>query len=270
MWLLCGEKPEWVQRIRNNLAGTGWVVGSACLNRAALDDYDLHLPLTLVDAALLRARRSAGQRVAALLPSAAVSALCHDKFALNRALIDAGFADVVPAMPDPATASGRLILKQRQGSWGRGSRVIEGRPDDAALRQVAAGTHFLQRHIQGAKEWSTHLALHDGRIIFSRTARFDVPAVPHVKGHAQRALARQWLPQTPHLDLFARLLAAIGFAEGTCCIDYRIVQGRPRIFEINPRFGNSLCYSLRPYLEAYAKAVTGRAVSIQALPLAAE
>jgi carbamoylphosphate synthase large subunit len=41
------------------------------------------------------------------------------------------------------------------------------------------------------------------------------------------------------LNLFAAMLRSINF-DGLCCINYKIVDGRPFIFEINPRFGASL------------------------------
>ena len=41
------------------------------------------------------------------------------------------------------------------------------------------------------------------------------------------------------LATFSSILTAIGY-EGLCCFDYKIANGKPKIFEINPRFGGSL------------------------------
>ncbi len=54
------------------------------------------------------------------------------------------------------------------------------------------------------------------------------------------------------LDVFADILQIAGFTDGTCCVDYKVVDGIPKIFEVNPRFGWSLLYDLGNYLRAYA------------------
>lgn len=270
MRIALGNHPNWTKALRKTLATfPGWI-DYVDFETADLDAYDLHVPLKLVDADHLRRRRDAGERVMALLPAAEVARLCNDKLELNRRLIDAGLGDMVPDMPDPETACGPLILKQRRAAWGRGSRILPDRPDGAALERITEGTHFLQRYISGRWEWSSHLLLQRGRVIYHRTVLFDVPAAPHVKGHAQRALGWTWLSDTAHIYRLSQLLARIGFHDGTCCIDYRVTRGRPFIFEINPRFGGSLAQRAPSWLSAYAKAVTGRAVSMQAWPLAAE
>jgi predicted ATP-grasp superfamily ATP-dependent carboligase len=50
-----------------------------------------------------------------------------------------------------------------------------------------------------------------------------------------------------YIDIFSDLLNAIGF-EGLCCIDYKVKNGIPYIFEINPRFGGSLSFYFFSFL----------------------
>lgn len=265
-----GNRPDWTKALRRSLAAFPGRIDYVDFQTADLDAYDLHVPMKLVDAEHLRQRRSGGETVRALLPTAEATRLCNDKLHLNHHLIAAGMGDLVPDMPDPGTATGPLILKQRCGAWGRGSRILTDPPDEIALAHIAEGTHFLQRYEGGRWEWSSHLLLRAGRVVFHRTVLFDVPATPHVKGHAQMALGRTWLADTAHIYQLSQALARVGFRDGTCCVDYRVIRGIPRIFEINPRFGGSLVQRAACWLSAYAKAVIGHDVSDQARSLAAE
>ena len=44
---------------------------------------------------------------------------------------------------------------------------------------------------------------------------------------------------------------------GTCCINYKLADGVPMLFEINPRFGATLCADINPYLDAYLASLAG-------------
>jgi predicted ATP-grasp superfamily ATP-dependent carboligase len=48
------------------------------------------------------------------------------------------------------------------------------------------------------------------------------------------------------LGLFARVVAVLDF-NGICCVNYKLHRGVPKILEINPRIGASLC----PYLNYF-------------------
>jgi hypothetical protein len=62
-----------------------------------------------------------------------------------------------------------------------------------------------------------------------------------------------------YLDLFSEILARLEF-EGTACFDYKIVNGKPVIFEINPRFGGSLCSDITGYLDAYVGSLAPQSI----------
>jgi len=94
-----------------------------------------------------------------------------------------------------------------------------------------------------------------GAARFWLTRRVVMDGSGVVFGHANRPLRREFLAETPARDLWERMLLAIGFTDGTACIDYRLVDGVPQLFEINPRFGASLANRVAPYLDAYAACV---------------
>jgi predicted ATP-grasp superfamily ATP-dependent carboligase len=61
-----------------------------------------------------------------------------------------------------------------------------------------------------------------------------------------------------YVKIFDKILLKINF-RGICCIDYKIVNNKPIIFEINPRFGGSAIYMLpEQTIDAYIKEVICR------------
>lgn len=122
--------------------------------------------------------------------------------------------------------------------------------DDIAAK-VAAGTHFVQDFVPGRVEHASHVLMHHAKPHLWHSREYDMGAVPVVKGAAHAPQVHRWIADNPGRDVLLRMLQAIGFEDGTCCIDYRMVAGRPVLFEINPRFGGSLASRVSPYLDAY-------------------
>lgn len=54
------------------------------------------------------------------------------------------------------------------------------------------------------------------------------------------------------LDIFPNILRNADFKNDTRCFDCKVMDGIPKLFEINLRFGWSLLYDMRNYLRAYA------------------
>lgn len=265
MKILFGLKPDWREVLQAGLSRAGLALHMAALEDEAVEAFDAVVPLTLGDRHYLQGLAGQGRKVPALLVDGAVEALCHDKLALNRRLIALGFGPHVPVLFDAwpqAPGDYPVILKLRRDFWGMNSRVVSAPPCPSEPLDEAQG--FLQAYVPGAEEYATHMLLASGRIRFEGSLRYLMTAVPgevYVKGQHRSPLAMTWLEQTPPawLDLFARMLEAIGFREGTCCIDYRVGDdGRISVFEINPRFGWSLSQRVVPYLESYLAALAER------------
>ncbi|KMO31614.1 hypothetical protein [Methylobacterium aquaticum] len=54
------------------------------------------------------------------------------------------------------------------------------------------------------------------------------------------------------LDILLNILRNADFKNDTRCFDCKVMDGMPKLFEINLRFGWSLLYDRRNYLRAYA------------------
>lgn len=252
MKVIFGAHQDWKTGLRSGTEAAGHEFHMDTLGGLDLAAYDLVVPLRLDDRAALAPRIARGEAIPALLASAEAEALCHDKLAFNNAMIRAGLGACIPPMfsswpADPDAYP--VILKQRRDDWGKNSCIVPARP--APCHEIDHDTQFAQAYLPGTEEWATHLLLRDGRILFEASIRYTMPDIPCVKGAQTPPLGRQWQGQTEHLDLFRRVLDAAGFRDGTCCIDYRIGRDQVHIFEVNPRFGGSLCDRIGSYLEAY-------------------
>ena len=255
--ILFGLKPEWEAALHRSADVARFAVEMADLRTADLSGYAAIVPLNLPDHEVLERAD-----LPALPVPRSIRQLCHDKVNLNRRLIDLGFGDHVPRMPDQIPqdlSSNPVILKPRRGAWGRGAALLQaGAKLEVAEAALIEGTHFLQDLVPGRIEYAAHVLVHRGMPCFWQVNEYDMGDKPVVKGIDGKPRASRWLPNVPGQDTLTAILRAIGFDQGTCCVDYRIVDGRVRLFEINPRFGGSLAWHVMPYLEAYLGCLDGR------------
>jgi len=249
--ILFGEKREWIRPLRNQLEQGGFSFAMASLSDVDVEAYDAVVPLTRVDRKLLQSMMDRGKRPRAILAPASSEMLCHDKLAFNERLNEAGLGSCIPPLlHEIPTDDGAypIILKKRRDEWGRNSRIVLSRSSISAFDPDA---EFLQTYVAGSEEYATHILMRAGAPAFHATVRYLMEPMPHVKGAFVKPWDRVWLDQTPFLDLFVRVLDCVGFHDGTCCIDYRLHNGTPMIFEVNPRFGASLSRKIVPYIKSY-------------------
>lgn len=240
----------------------------ADLRHAALSTYDAVVPLTLRDRCVLDHRRARGEWFNALYPSASAQENCDDKTKFNQLMSNAGLSDFIPTVFDDADAlplGKPIIIKRHRDAWGKFSRI--------AYQEINApvvydpSVEFLQEYVPGNIERSAHILMHRGNIIFGRGVRFKMPDSPHVKGIYTRQTRTEWDNGLVHRDLFAAALSVVGFTDGACCVDFRQVNGIPKIFEINPRLGGSLAWNIDDYLKAYVAAASNNVSSFDVAEL---
>ncbi len=219
-------------------------------DEARLDAYAAVIPITQQDQDHLQDLRSAGIATRSILPPPKATALCRDKLAFMLHLIEAGLGDLLPALlPEAATAP--FVLKPRVGEFGRDARVVTADTVACAPLPGPAEGFLKQEYVAGSAEFATHLLMAAGRPVFEFTVEYDMGPAPYVRNADTRGRLAGTAAHTPYLDDFLRLLDAVGFDTGTCCLDYKVRDGRPLVFEVNPRFGGSLSNDLAGYVEAY-------------------
>lgn len=217
-----------------------------------LTETDIAVPLTLSDASVLRDRHWA-HRDKFLVPSVAVTALCHDKKMLNETLLSSRFGHLIPPIQEKATRTPPYVLKRRDALSGQEIFIVR-TPEEEATHgdRLLSDRYFCQTYVDGCIEYATHMLIADGALLYHSTNQYRM--APHaVKGDHGRPLRETCGIEmaTAVIAELTEVLRLIGF-EGACCIDYKIESGQIRLLEINPRCGFSLFRDINRFLQAYS------------------
>lgn len=192
-----------------------------------------------------------------IAPRAAIRVLA-DKAAFG-AFAAERFADCVPpSFSDPDEARYPCVLKPTRLNGGRGVVIAAERHElfDALERNWLAGERvFLQGHVPGEREQALHAVCAGGKILWTHT--FDKPDCLTRRDGREVAQAslRTIAPHAQALNLLEKIVTGLHY-EGPLCMDYRMHDGVPKVFEINPRFGGTLMEPrFRPLLRAALRAL---------------
>jgi hypothetical protein len=222
--------------IRRALRLSGHEVVFDDLTPENLARADLVVPLDLPDLERLDDLREHLPPGGLPVPTRESVALCDDKAALLEHLRAAGFQDALVARRAPGEFP--FVLKDRRGFGSHGVWIVRDELRERELAQVpGASERYAETFLPGSSEVALHCARADVELFFALGLRFHYAREDGIKN--QDRVERLEFCACPHLELFERMLAAVGF-EGLCCFNYKEVAGRPVVFEINPRFGASL------------------------------
>ena len=228
---------EWENWLRSAFQASHGELTFAELSPENIRKHDLVVPLKIPELIGLDECRLLLADNPIPIPSKACVALCDDKYRLNRALIDNGFGIHVPDMSGDMPYP--YVLKKRRDEWAVNSHVISGATQERIHSELLDDPdYFRQKFVPGKCEYTTHILMRDRKIVSALTMKFVFKDDLYAKGRECVATYSK-ICRNRHLRLFAAMLRSIGF-EGLCCINYKIVDGQPRLFEINPRFGASL------------------------------
>lgn len=131
-----------------------------------------------------------------------------------------------------------IVLKKSIDTWGQNSHIIKNAQQEQQLSKLIDDPdYFSQRCIEGHNEYATHILFIDNQLVCSLNIRNYFTGKSYIKGKDRPA----WkdITHRQDLELFTEILKTIGY-NGLCCINYKVVNEQPVIFEINPRFGGSL------------------------------
>jgi len=149
--------------------------------------------------------------------------------------LGAGLGDFVPG----SIIEFPYILKGKTGEYSKETFIINNAEDEERYSEaINSPNYFKQQLIAGDTEYATHIVFKNGKIVASVTVCYKYTQAVYLQGETKQICS--YVVKSRHLDAFATILNTIGY-EGLCCIDYKIHKGVPKIFEINPRFGGSLC-----------------------------
>lgn len=220
---------------------------------ADMDRFDLIVPLTLKDARHFNRHFPHLNAVKALVPSDAAIDACDDKQAFATRLERAGFGQWLPQ--GGAALAYPYLLKRRISQWGEDSFIIHGAADERLHADHLHSPEFLRQEcIEGHAEYTSHILMAGGRNVFMRTLQFDFDSALYVKGKAISPRSQARVDHARHARLFEDILNALGL-QGFCCFNYKLRDGVPKIFEVNPRYGASLTCFLEEAIGSLRRAL---------------
>jgi hypothetical protein len=259
---------EWLPSLRRFTRYTPHRITYAPLAQTDLSRFDMAVPLNLADVLYLADHAHLTRGHVLSHPNRAAVELLHDKARFDTFLRDLGLAPFLPpaaTIGDPSAIEFPAILKPRTGEFGRDCHLLRVAQDLTPHRHLLqGGTHLLQHFIPGDREYAIHLYVHDRRIVCSLGIEYIFAHDHPVKG-VDSPIA-QGLYRCPFLSQWLSILNAADF-EGLCCVNYKLTpDGRPMLFEINPRFGGSLAPLFFTFLRHLKPARRPVAVSTRHTP----
>lgn len=199
-------------------------------------ENDLLVPLNVNDVRALSKLRHliADKRIP--IPTLEAINICDDKYLFNKTLTDKGFKEILPKIGNNLRVP--LFLKKRRDWGGSNSYLISNAEDEEKFKDLINSPDYIRQEIiEGRDEYATHILFRDHKIVTSLTVKHTFPKQLPINGRDKSVYSK--ISRCIYLNTFSSILEVIGF-EGLCCFDYKVVNGKPYLFEINPRFGGSL------------------------------
>ena len=198
--------------------------------------YDIVMPLNMANLRRLIPHSDLVDNSLVPTPTMKAIDICDDKYLFYTTLVEKGFENDMPRVGKNLKIP--YIVKRKVAHMGLDCYVIDTpEKEQAHWNDINDPDFFCQEIVPGKKEYATHLIFRDGKMVCALNVIYIFSTEFYVKG-VDKFIGNK-LAKCPHLDLFTDILNAINF-EGICCFNYKEIDGKPYIFEINPRFGGSL------------------------------
>jgi len=203
------------------------------------DCYPILLPLMEHHA------RAAPATFACLTSASDLIDLLANKSLFAAYLLERKFTEVAPKLYQSlADVDYPCVVKRTDLNSGRGVDLVL---HEEALNQIIEArtrlheNFIVQSWVGGSDEYVTHAVLRDGKIVWNQTFCYDLGGDDVIRTAEITGNCRIERIPTPKafLGVLSRISDDLGLS-GPVNVDYKIVDGKPLIFEINPRLGGSL------------------------------
>jgi carbamoylphosphate synthase large subunit len=246
--ILYSEKEWWDQLLQKGPLASRFNMTFSKLENCNFYNYDVVVPLTISDLEICIDRKKQMANSVIPVPSHESFAICNDKRLFNDFMLSHNFSDYVPG--ELMVEQFPFMLKKIMDEGGENTFVVKNMHDmEKYKEQYDSLDYFTQNIIPGKKEYATHILIKDGKIVNALTIVYLFKTNSYVKGK-DHYICRM-VTRNKHLDLFENILESMQY-NGLCCVNYKEQNGVPKIFEINPRFGGSLCEFFYPFIRKIA------------------
>ena len=134
------------------------------------------------------------------------------------------------------------ILKNVSLEYGIDTYVIKSSDDLPII--MDPDKYIILEPIYGNIEYTTHIFAVNGKIKIHTTVEYYKDKDLYIRSDFDRPLKAIFIDNISNeiFNIFEKIMQ-ISLYTGVCCINYKIIDNIPIIFEINPRFGGSLISS---------------------------
>jgi len=128
------------------------------------------------------------------------------------------------------------VAKPRIGMSGMGAHILNCESD--MLEKYKVNRYLICEYIQGSLEYSANIMSIGGEIIYCLILQQQHSTKPYIK----RSTMTNFIKIDNELCCFDDLKLIYKFLAytGVTCVDFKICDGKLKIFEINPRFGGTV------------------------------
>lgn len=201
-----------------------------------ISSNDFVIPLTIPDLKRLDKARHLLKNNNIPIPTLESINICDDKYLFYETLISKGFGHLLPKIESNLPYT--YILKKKITERGVDNYIIsDGETELKYENFISSQDYFCQQMVLGNKEYATHILFRNKKIDASLNIEYVFSNEVPIKG--QDIVMNRRIVASPFNQIFSEILESIEF-EGICCINYKELDGKPLIIEINPRFGASL------------------------------
>ena len=259
--LLVGNRPVWRDGVAKTIDSSRFQIMGTDLNAETIEspDVDVILPFNFDEYELIGASAYAQKKSA--IPSADLVKLADDKLAFNKWLASTEHSLCLPTPLDGVrTLTFPLIWKKRTDECGVNSHIFKTVLDfESADVDLQNDEYLLQAYIPGDEEFVSHTISFGGVIVYCETNRQIFASPFFVKGKEGPLIIDNLGPvMPPEIGSILRLMNYTGCA----CFNYKMLDGVPKIFEMNPRIGGSFLRVTTEYIEGYLAALAYAAAPV--------
>jgi carbamoylphosphate synthase large subunit len=174
--------------------------------------------------------------------------LMADKLRLTEELIANGFAQYVPkTWANSFDSIFPCVIKRRDLSGGEGIQILKSIQELSAVlsdTEFSGKQYYFQDFVSGDVEYVCHIVALKGEILYSNYFECAMPGPEMVRGwDSPITITNRGSNLNNEVSVaFRNIVKYLGYS-GPCNIDFKLTNGLPKIFEINPRLGGSLMVS---------------------------
>jgi len=176
-----------------------------------------------------------------LIPSIESLEICDNKKKFLDFLIENNLSDYCSKQYTKETIEYPAIIKTTSDSGGVGIKILHNEKDllsNINSKEYLAKEYYLEEYIHGDIEYVVNVVCKDGKILYHFGHQYHRSEKYYVK-HGVQGSRSLYTPPKEFLDIFEHIMKLLNFS-GPSNFGYKIQDGKPKIFEVNPRFGSGL------------------------------